>query len=447
MKRIITRIFALALAACMVVPLCPKVSAGEWSESCFGDVPLDYWACDEVNRAYSNGVVNGTKETDDNATRLYSPEATLTVAQFLTIILRGYYDMEMHIEDDTTPWYSKSLTIAERHGTLDGVNATNVNAPATRYQMAHIIYNVLKDYGVTMPSAETIKATQAKIGDWSKVPAQHQQAVATVYALGILKGVNSAGDYNGNGTVKRAVAAVIYCRMWEVIMDSGLTVYMIGRYGDCATARKRWYDQDTYSAPVANKESPAPPAGVYTTPKQLCATQPLVTQVALKMRYNFVGITPAASVNDAIDAGKSDEYPTMGTTDTPNRNGYYTSSTLDLSGCKLDYDVIPLYNKYRNEWRYVPVGDAAWGLTDQLEEEAMACAKYTRPVQANSMEEAMAKLSEGYWLSNGIDTKYFCLAHYTDASGRTYYGVSHADNYMSPGGNPSADVRNYYIDD
>ena len=77
----------------------------------------------------------------------------------------------------------------------------------------------------------------------------------------------------------------------------------------------------------------------------------------------------------------------------------------------------------------------------------MACAKYTRPVQANSMEEAMAKLSEGYWLSNGISTKYFCLAHYTDASGRTYYGVSHADNYMSPGGNPSADARNYYIDD
>ena len=46
-----------------------------------------------------------------------------------------------------------------------------------------------------------------------------------------------------------------------------------------------------------------------------------------------------------------------------------------------------------------------------------------------------------------IITRIFALAHYTDASGRTYYGVSHADNCMSPGGNPSADVRNYYIDD
>ena len=446
MKKVLSRVSSIALTICMISSLSAPALASYEDFSNFADVPPGYWACSEINEAWADGVVNGTYEGTDK--RLYSPENTLTLAQFLVIMLRGYYSGEMHVEDDTDPWYAKAVTIAERHGVLDGVGSSNMNAPATRYQMAHIIYNILRDYDYPMPTDEEIKQTQANIGDWDSIPAEHQQAVSTVYALGILKGVNSRGDYNGNGTVKRSVAAVIYSRIWSGIMESGGTVLCVGKYGDTLRAYSKKNGEVRPRMIVPSEEAPSLPAGTYNTVKEICSTQPIETQVALKLRYDLRGVTKAESVNDAIGAEKSDEYPTMGNTDTPNRNGYYTNCTLDLSGCELDYDVLPIWNKYRNEWRVSPIGDAAWVLTDQLEEQAMACAKFERPVQASSIEEAMQKLNDSGWFgfANGISQKYFCLAHYTDPSGRTFYGISYADNESNPGGIPGYDADNYGIE-
>ena len=78
----------------------------------------------------------------------------------------------------------------------------------------------------------------------------------------------------------------------------------------------------------------------------------------------------------------------------------------------------------------------------------MACAKFERPVQASSIEEAMQKLNDSGWFgfANGISQKYFCLAHYTDQSGKTFYGISYADNESNPGGIPGYDADNYGIE-
>lgn len=79
----------------------------------------------------------------------------------------------------------------------------------------------------------------------------------------------------------------------------------------------------------------------------LTETRKIKVDVNIRMSDGWMSDIITGDLLESL--GKRDDYPTMGTTDTPNRNGYYTSSTLDLSGCKLDYDVIPLYNKYRNE--------------------------------------------------------------------------------------------------
>ena len=61
---------------------------------------------------------------------------------------------------------------------------------------------------------------------------------------------------------------------------------------------------------------------------------------------NADGTTNAAYVNSLCDVGKSNNYPTTGDTSTPNANGFYTNANVDISGAKLQYDVIPYVNAF-----------------------------------------------------------------------------------------------------
>ena len=61
---------------------------------------------------------------------------------------------------------------------------------------------------------------------------------------------------------------------------------------------------------------------------------------------NADGTTNAAYVNSLRDVGKSNDYPTTGDASVPNANGFYTKANVDVSGAKLQYDVIPYVNAF-----------------------------------------------------------------------------------------------------
>ena len=61
---------------------------------------------------------------------------------------------------------------------------------------------------------------------------------------------------------------------------------------------------------------------------------------------NSDGTTNAAYVNSLCDVGKSNDYPTTGDASSPNANGFYTKANVDISGAKLQYDVIPYVNAF-----------------------------------------------------------------------------------------------------
>lgn len=209
-KRILSLGTALALCLGLTAPALAAAPA-------FTDVPASYWAYDAIERAYAGGIVNGTSYDQATGARTYSPENSLTLAHFVVMLTRAFYGAEVERSSATGAWYVKNLAAAKAHGLLDGLGTYSMDATATRYQMASIMAAIMEDKGAAMPSDAELAKAQRQIGDWADIPQQYQDAVAAVFALGIIQGTDSKGTFAGEATVKRSHAAVIYGRLADAI--------------------------------------------------------------------------------------------------------------------------------------------------------------------------------------------------------------------------------------
>ena len=246
MKKLISLILSMILCASLAVP---ALAAGVT----FSDVPQTYWGYTQIERAFADGVIAGTYHNEQTGERQFSPESTLTLAHFVVITTRAFYGAEVDVSTATGTWYARNQAVANQHGLLEGLGNVSLDSAANRYQMAVIMANIMEDKGADMPTAAELKAAQAKIGDWASIPAQYQNAVATVFHLGIISGTDSKGTFNGNGSMKRSHAAVVYGRLADAI--------------DELTEAEETPGKETESTPVpAPDPEPAPaPAGTVGT--------------------------------------------------------------------------------------------------------------------------------------------------------------------------------------
>ena len=102
-------------------------------------------------------------------------------------------------------------------GTVVGKNFdANINQPISRYDMAQMMYNVLVDQEVELPSVEKRDEVRSAIKDWESVPVQYQSAVAACYAMGVLNG-QSDGNFGGKNLMNRGQACVVVYRLTQKI--------------------------------------------------------------------------------------------------------------------------------------------------------------------------------------------------------------------------------------
>ena len=195
------------------------------SPTAFKDVPASYWGYKNIQRAYTDGVVSGTDYSEKTGERNFSPEAKLTMAQFTTILTRAFYADELAAStagnEPDAKWYAATQDVCEKHDLTNGYNFVNAEYESSRYQMARIMYYVLVDKGITLPSDAEITAAQSKIADWNRIPERNKTSVATVFAMGLITGKDEAGNFVGNDSVTRAEAATVYCRLADVINAGG----------------------------------------------------------------------------------------------------------------------------------------------------------------------------------------------------------------------------------
>lgn len=174
----------------------------------FTDVPSSHWASSSISKMADKGIMSGI------GNNLFAPSQQLSNAEFITMLVRQFYSDKMGAEGST--WYAPFMAGAKSANILTGTSVGSNEGLATstinRYDMAQLMYNVLKAEGITTSSL----SDTSKVADWSAVPSNYRDAVSVCYNMGMLTGVDNKGTFNGTGNMDRAQAAVVMSRLLEV---------------------------------------------------------------------------------------------------------------------------------------------------------------------------------------------------------------------------------------
>ena len=176
----------------------------------FSDVSPRDWFAVWVDIAYNVGLTSGV------GGNRYAPEQTLTVAEVLKLAATmesRYKDDSFHTSSSTGPyWYSGAVNYCLASGIIQSGTFSQKDylRPATRREIAQIF-------------AATSQAKHMKnINDLSRIKVSvpdvepgdpGADAIYSLYAKGVLTGVDSKLTFNPKGTVTRAEAAAIVARM------------------------------------------------------------------------------------------------------------------------------------------------------------------------------------------------------------------------------------------
>ncbi|MCD8065847.1 MAG: S-layer homology domain-containing protein [Oscillospiraceae bacterium] len=201
------RLLSLALAAVMVVMMGTPALAVKLSRDYpFADVPNSHWAYDAVYFCWSSDIVEGVSETE------FSPNTTLTRAQFITMMGRAIFEDEIQAQNTSSnSWYSGYVRYLSSNGYLDGISTDedSLSSAITRQEMALIVYNMCKEYN----SDYDLDYSSALYGitDVSSIGSNYTEAIKYCYYTGVLTGYED-GSFNPTATLTRAEAAAVLKR-------------------------------------------------------------------------------------------------------------------------------------------------------------------------------------------------------------------------------------------
>lgn len=176
----------------------------------FRDVSPKDWFAVWVDIAYNVGLTSGV------GGNRYGPSQTLTVAEVLKLAATmesRYKNDSFHTSSSTGPyWYSGAVNYCLasgiiRSGTFDSGDYAR---PATRREIAQIF--AATSLAKEMTDLNSLTRVKASIPDvTANTPGA--SSIYSLYAKGVLGGVDSKLTFKPNGTVTRAEAAAIVSRM------------------------------------------------------------------------------------------------------------------------------------------------------------------------------------------------------------------------------------------
>ena len=177
----------------------------------FSDVKPQDWFDLWVDISYNVGLTNGV---GDNR---FGPGQTLTVAEALKLAATmesRYKDDNFHAQGGTggKNWYSPAVEYCLASGIIKSgeFGESDYNRPVTRAEMARIF--AATTLAREMPNLNDPARVKALVPDVNaKTPCA--DAIYSLYAKGILTGVDASLTFNPSGQLTRAEAAAIVSRM------------------------------------------------------------------------------------------------------------------------------------------------------------------------------------------------------------------------------------------
>ena len=187
----------------------------------FTDVKNGDWFKHYVEQVAEKGWVNGY---DDGR---FGPNDNVTYAQLSVMLTSAFYkDRLDSYSGSNATWYTKYCTVANDLGLFKWTNVqnkytdnTHVNKNVNRYEMAQIIYHAMTAAGIEVDI--DLDAARASTADWVYVPDQYRPAVAAAKAAGLISGIDGNGTFGGDGDMTRAQAAVVLCKLDELVQTGG----------------------------------------------------------------------------------------------------------------------------------------------------------------------------------------------------------------------------------
>ena len=194
----------------------PNDDYADLSDRLFSDVPASFWACSQIERAASLGLVAGY---DDGS---FKPNAGVTRAQFVLMLWRMAGQPESETEAEFTDtkgvdWYRDALNWAVEKEYVTGVGGGkfNPNGSITRQQAMAILFR----YSGGQSGMETMFTADydAKFTDHDQIAAWAKPAVYWAIYKSVLTGA-TASTVAPNATASRAQIAVILLRYMDNVM-------------------------------------------------------------------------------------------------------------------------------------------------------------------------------------------------------------------------------------
>ena len=193
------RMAAVLLAAALTLP-CWNLAA----KAAFSDVPSNAWYAQDVAAAERSGILQGT------GNGRFSPDGNLTLAQAITMAARTYaYERGETIpKTGGSTWYSDFLQYASDKGICAiGEFGAAYDNFCNRLTMAKLFARVVPESTATQRNdVTTLPDVQS---------ASENQAVFTLYQLGILTGSDKYGTFHPYQYIKRSETAAILNRVLD----------------------------------------------------------------------------------------------------------------------------------------------------------------------------------------------------------------------------------------
>lgn len=215
-NRFITLVMALSICSILMIP----ASAANGTAR-FTDVPADNWAYPYVEKAAVNGWITGYSDGR------FGPNDKVTYAQFSVMLVSAFFPGQLaQYTGSGDAWYSRQCGTAAELGLFEysaikgqHTDGAAVSESLNRYEMAAILYPAF-ELAVHDVDANALSAVQAATPDWVSIPDSYKTPVAVAKTYGLINGVDEAGTFSGSGTMNRAQAAVVLCKLDELIQNN-----------------------------------------------------------------------------------------------------------------------------------------------------------------------------------------------------------------------------------
>lgn len=200
MKRVVSLCLALCLSFCLSLPALA-----------FSDVPESHVFYQAIQDCAGKGILSGYSDGT------FHPSDSVTRAQFCVMLVWAFYPQELsrYESQKSIGWYGPSAVLLKDKGIMFygdeyWKDPEVMKQPITRRDMAQFLGNLLKAKGYTVSEADRT-AARAQISDFALIGEYYEDAVASVYALGIITGYQD-NSFGPTSVMTRGQGAVVIYR-------------------------------------------------------------------------------------------------------------------------------------------------------------------------------------------------------------------------------------------